>query len=161
MAYMTSAAIESSLANLAAAFPTLCTKIPLPNAAPFGSTNINYSFLRIGKHAVAMPRVALIVAGMHARELAQPDAAISFCLKLLTAYKNKAALNIDAFRDVTGRTFGPVTVPLSDVVAIIENMILLVLPLANPAGRAFRAGSTREQGLAQEPLDPRPDQSDQ
>jgi hypothetical protein len=137
MAYMTSAAIEASLASLAAAFPQLCTKIPLPNAALSGATNITYSFLRIGTHAVAMPRVALIVAGMHARELAQPDAAISFCLKLLTAYKNKAPFIIDAFRDSTGRTFGPVTIPVSDVVAIIENMILLVLPLANPAGRDF------------------------
>ena len=52
-----------------------------------------------------MPRVALIVAGMHAREVAQPDAAISFCFKLLTAYKNKAALAIDAYKDpATGRT---------------------------------------------------------
>jgi Zinc carboxypeptidase len=144
MAYMTSKAIEDSLTALADAFPTLCTKIPLPNAAVSGATNINYSFLRIGKHAVAMPRVALIVAGMHARELAQPDAAISFCLKLLTAYgkqtpptKTHTPFTVDAFRDSTGRTFGPVTVPASDVVAILENMILLVLPLANPAGRDF------------------------
>ena len=113
MAYpMTSAAIEASLANLAAAFPQLCTKIPLPNAAPFGTTNVNYSLLRIGTHAVAMPRVALIVAGMHAREVAQPDAAISFCLKLLTAYKDykdkkPSKFEIDAFKDSTGRTFGP------------------------------------------------------
>ena len=36
MAYpMTSAAIEASLDNLVTAFPQLCTKIPLPNAAPF------------------------------------------------------------------------------------------------------------------------------
>src|SRR5262249_34932692 len=117
--------------------PQLCTKIPLPNAAVSGATNITYSFVRIGTHAVAMPRVALIVAGMHARELAQPDAAISFCLKLLTAYKNKAPFIIDAFRDSTGRTSGPATIPVSDVVAILENMILLVLPLANPAGRDF------------------------
>jgi hypothetical protein len=137
MAYMTSAAIEASLDSLVAAFPQLCTKIPLPNAAEFGATKLNYSFLRIGTHAVAMPRVALIVAGTHARELAQPDAAISFCLKLLTAYKNKAPFIIDAFRDSTGRTFGSVTIPVSDVVAILENMILLVLPLANPAGRSF------------------------
>lgn len=140
MAYpMTSKAIEESLDKLVAAFPQLCTKISLPNAADSGATNINYSFLRIGKHAVAMPRVALIVAGMHADELAQPDAAISFCLKLLTAYgkQPRTPFTIDAFRDSTGRTFGPVTVPVSDVVAILENMILLVLPLANPAGRDF------------------------
>src|SRR3954463_12383732 len=132
MAYpMTSAAIEASLDNLVAAFPQLCTKIPLPNAAPFESTSVNYSFLRIGKHSVAMPRVALIVAGMHAREVAQPDAAISFCFKLLTAYKNQAARAIAAYKDsATGRTFGALTIPLSDVVAIMENMILLVLPLA-------------------------------
>lgn len=146
MAYMTSKAIEDSLTNLAAAFPTLCTKITLPNAAPFGTTNINYSFLRIGTHAVAMPRVALIVAGMHARELAQPDAAISFCLKLLTAYKNKATFEIDAFKDATGRTFGGITVPLSDVTAIMENMILLVLPLANPAGREFVLAAAANRG---------------
>ena len=65
----------------------------------------------------------------------------TFCLKLLTAYGGKTRTHtpftIDAFRDSTGRTFGPVTVPASDVVAILENMILLVLPLANPAGRDF------------------------
>ena len=160
MAYMTSAAIEASLANLAAAFPTLCTKIPLPNAAASGTTSINYSFLRIGKHAVAMPRVALIVAGMHARELAQPDAAISFCLKLLTAYKNKAPFSIDAFRDATGRIFGPVTVPLSNVVAIIENMILLVLPLANPAGRNFVLAADAKKNWRKNRIHPCLDQPD-
>jgi Zinc carboxypeptidase len=137
MAYMTSAAIEASLDSLVAAFPQLCTKIPLPNAVISGATNTNYSFLRIGTHSVAMSRVVLIVAGMHADEIAQPDAAISFCLKLLTAYKNKAPFIIDAFRDSTGRTFGPVTVRVNDIGAILENMILLVLPLANPVGRNF------------------------
>src|SRR4029079_10127541 len=79
---------------------------------------------------------ALAIAGMHAREWAQPDAAISFAQKLIAAYKSNAAFFIPAYTE-GGKTFGPVSVAASTIQRMVDNLNILILPLANPDGRAF------------------------
>jgi hypothetical protein len=138
MPYMTSAQIEAKIIELATASPALCTRLPLPNATV--STGIgptNYSYFKIANGAGAGRPAVLIMAGIHARELAQPDATLSFSEKLLNAYRTSSAFVIPAYTDPAGNTFGPVSVAAAQVQRMVDTLDILILPLANPDGRAY------------------------
>jgi hypothetical protein len=96
------------------------------------------TFLQIGT-GVGDGRVrVLLVSGVHARELAQPDALMTFVEKLVAAYKATAAMVYDRFDDARGPTrWERFTIPYPVVKRIIEQAELYVLPVANPDGRAF------------------------
>ncbi|MEV5835600.1 M14 family zinc carboxypeptidase [Nocardia sp. NPDC052112] len=95
-----------------------------------------YSFLEIGSGADPNRVTALAIAGMHAREWAQPDALLSFAQKLLSAYKTNSAFVIPAYTEA-GTTFGPISVPASTIKMMIDKLSILLVPLANPDGRAY------------------------
>jgi carboxypeptidase T len=140
MAYpLTSAGIEASIESAANAYPTLCQRVQLPfSTNSVGVPARQYSSLLIGKGAAKPGRPGLLaIAGMHAREWAQPDACLSFVGKLIDAYKRNVAFVIPAFTNSAGATFGPLTVTADRVKAIIENVSFFRLPLANPDGREF------------------------
>src|SRR5216684_8787592 len=104
-----SPAIEASIVALATTFPTLCTRTAFTNPTnPVGGPARTYSFLKIGHGSNPNRPAALIVAGMHAREWAQPDAALTFAGNLLSAYSAHSPLTIPAFTDAIGTVHGPV-----------------------------------------------------
>ena len=94
--YLLAAEIEAAMTTLAT--PTvppdgLCTKAALPNPTLSGGVGpTTYSFLKIGNGSGAGRVTVLAIAGMHAREWAQPDAVISFAEKLLAAYRERPPL---------------------------------------------------------------------
>jgi murein tripeptide amidase MpaA len=134
----TSDAIEASLQGLVTTFPSLCTRTAFPNTTnSVGMMPRTYSFLKIGKGSGAARPAMLAVAGLHAREWAPPDAAVTFAGNLLTAYTGGAPFTIPAFTDSAGTIHGPVVTPAGTVKAIIEHMDLYLVPIANPDGRAF------------------------
>ena len=92
----------------------------------------------------------LAIAGMHAREWAQPDAVISFAQKLLAAYRGSTAFVIPAYSE-GGNTYGPLSVDKDTIKAMLDRMDILLVPLANPDGRAFSQTAPGESRLAQEP----------
>ncbi|HEY9660058.1 MAG TPA: M14 family zinc carboxypeptidase, partial [Allocoleopsis sp.] len=71
-------------------------------------------------------RGVLFIAGLHARELINPDLLIFFALKLCQAYTNNVGL-----------TFGGKSYSASAIQLIINNLDLFLLPLTNPDGRAW------------------------
>lgn len=71
-------------------------------------------------------RGVLLIAGVHARELINPDLLIFFSLKLCQAYTKN-----------TGLTFGGKSYSASIVKLIVDNLDLFILPLVNPDGRAW------------------------
>jgi carboxypeptidase T len=146
-------AIEASIQALATAFPSICHAFPLPNKTnsvdPSTRTATparTYSYLKIGKGSGANRPAMLAIAGIHAREWAQPDGVITFAGNLLSAYTSGNPFTIAAFKDAGGAMQGPVTVPSSQVKVIIEQMDIYLLPLANPDGRAFSMKSIANNG---------------
>jgi hypothetical protein len=140
MGYLTAAQIEAAMTALAAppAPPDgLCTKTALPNpTVSEGIGPTTYSFLKIGNGSGPGRVTVLAIAGMHAREWAQPDAVISFARKLLAAYRGSTAFVIPAYTE-GGNTYGPLSVDKDTVKAMLDRMDILLVPLANPDGRAF------------------------
>jgi hypothetical protein len=138
MPYLTSAQIESEMTALAASAPTICRKIALPNkTVSEGVGPTTYSYLNIAKNPSGGVVTVLAVAGLHAREWAQPDAVISFARALIAAYQNSTAFSIAAYTDTNGNTHGPVTVPVATIKNMVDRLEILLLPLANPDGRTF------------------------
>jgi hypothetical protein len=138
MPYLSAAQIEAEMAALAAGSAGICTVNALPHATVserIGPTT--YSYLKIA-HGTGAGRVCVLaVAGMHAREWAQPDAVISFARKLIAAYNGATGFTIPAYTDRAHNTFGPFTVPAATVRRMVDQLDILLLPLANPDGRAF------------------------
>jgi murein tripeptide amidase MpaA len=115
--------IETALANLAAAHPTLAEHIPLPEASFEGRT---VSCLRIGAQPAGAVDGALFIFGQHAREWVPPEVGLAFPADVLDAYANNHAL-----------TYGGKSYTATQVRQILDNMNVFVVACVNPDGRHF------------------------
>lgn len=141
MAYPSSVQqLEARIAALAAnaKFSGFCKRFEL--TANHTHEGRVVSYLRIGTGTGGgRPRV-LVVSGVHARELAPPDAVLTFVAKLLDAYARTRGVVYDKFDDkrvAPTIRYKRFTIPYADVKRIVERTELYVLPLANPDGRAY------------------------
>ncbi|MBO9517394.1 MAG: hypothetical protein J7493_04945 [Porphyrobacter sp.] len=82
--------------------------------------------LRIYGGRLRTPRAVLIVGGAHAREMIPPESVLLFAWKICRSYANG--------NDIT---FGGKTYPASIVALLVESLEIIVVPLANPDGRAW------------------------
>src|SRR5437764_6624449 len=98
MPYLTVAAIEQKVRDLATAHPQHCAQVPFTNQTFLGKT---YSYLRITKDLAAGRPAALIIGGIHAREWVPPDSLLDFADRLLTAYTSGVAITYSVFTDLT------------------------------------------------------------
>jgi murein tripeptide amidase MpaA len=118
--YRRSADIEAIIGDLAVDFPELVSRIellPSRRGRPI-------SALRVRGGDPAERTGVLLVGGIHARELLNPDLLVDFVLDLLTHY-------LDGSEWVMGEQRWAATT----VRAIVESIDLFVLPNANPDGR--------------------------
>jgi murein tripeptide amidase MpaA len=79
----------------------------------------------------------LVTGGVHARELAPPDALVSFAERLLAAYDTATDVTYPAFTSADGIVFDAFTVTAAEVSSVVERLNLVVAPLVNPDGREF------------------------
>ena len=108
------------LMNLAQAFfPTLCTRVEMPNRSVQGRP-----IYALHIHAGSSTRTVLIVGGMHARELMNPEAIAELQLDLVGAYFGG-----------TGLSFGGKSWTAAEIQTIMEAHDIWMLPCANPDGR--------------------------
>lgn len=119
--YLTTPMIEATTAYLAARYPGFCTLIRLPETSVEGRA---IHALRI--HRGGDARGVLLLGGVHARELINPDLLASWVVKLCHAYANGdgIAFNLKAYDAGT-------------VKFLVEGLDLFVVPLVNPDGRVF------------------------
>ena len=82
--------------------------------------------LRIHAGTATNRRAVLIVGGMHARELMNPDAIVELQLGLVAAYLNE-----------TGLRFGNRRWSADEIRVMIESLDVWTLPCANPDGREY------------------------
>jgi len=134
---------DSALVNLANTFPGRCTTELCPNVTAEGRP---MRFVRITKPGTTPKTPVLIMAGIHAREWAPPDALLSFATDLLSKgttgapdYNPKTILYRPFFRnDISPPVrFPRRTVHFRGVSEILSKVDLYVLPLVNPDGREF------------------------
>ena len=110
------------LMNLAQAFfPTLCTRVEMPNRSVQGRP-----IYALNIHAGSSTRSVLIVGGMHARELMNPEAIAELQLDLLGAYFGG-----------TGLSFGGKSWTAAEIQTVMESFDIWMLPCANPDGREY------------------------
>jgi murein tripeptide amidase MpaA len=127
--YLNIAEVESAIANLAGAHPSLCRLIAMPNQtyeqAQAGSGVVSHA-LSISAAPTGTVDAVLILGGVHAREWGSCEILINLATDLITAYLAGAGLS-----------YGPVTIAASTVAQIIEQRELVLFPLVNPDGRAY------------------------
>src|ERR1700733_15104183 len=101
---MKSAVVSAHLDALASSYPTLCTRSAPGDWKP-GWDGGPGVCLKIAPPAEASPSqrwAVLITGGVHARELAPPDALVSFLEKLLPAYASSSAITYPSWPDPAG-----------------------------------------------------------
>jgi murein tripeptide amidase MpaA len=108
---------------LAAWFPQLCTRIELPNRSIQGR---RIHALRMRAGGGSNRRGVLLVGGMHARELMNPDAIVDLQLDLVRCYLNE-----------TGLVLGGLRWSAEDIKVMLETLDIWMLPCANPDGREY------------------------
>lgn len=121
--YRTVAQIDSVMGLLAAWFPQLCTRIELPNQSIQGR---RIYALRMRAGGGSNRRGVLLVGGMHARELMNPDAIVDLQLDLVRCYLNE-----------TGLVLGGLTWSAEEIKVMLETLDIWMLPCANPDGREY------------------------
>lgn len=128
--YLTVAGIESSLQYLSDTYPSICQAIQLPEQTSEKRTS---RAIKIANGSDANRPGILLLGGVHARELVNPDLLLSFALKLCQAYKAG-----------TGLEFGNKSYDASTIQEIVNKLDLFIFPLVNPDGRAFVQSPTGE-----------------
>ncbi|MEP7345116.1 MAG: M14 family zinc carboxypeptidase [Gemmatimonadaceae bacterium] len=119
--YLNTAGVNAKIDQLSAPPQDICTAELLPEKS---RETREVRCLRLSKNFAASKPAVLINAGMHGDERAQPDGALAFVDALLAAY-------------VAGVPFtaGGYVLGTDRVKAILENLVVYVVPLANPDGR--------------------------
>jgi Zinc carboxypeptidase len=138
--YMTSTVVSAKLDALVTAYPGLCTRSG-PGDWQAGTAGGKSGYVKIGATAKDSPAqrwAVLLIGGVHARELAPPDALVSFLQRLLAAYKASTAVTYPSWTDpVNNITYGSFIIPWPWVKNIVESLDLYVAPLVNDDGRDF------------------------
>jgi len=121
--YRTVAQLDAVMKFLADFFPQLCTRVELPNRSIQGRP---IYALRMHAGSNSNRRGVLIVGGMHAREMMNPDAIVDLQLDLVTSYLNETHIKIG------GRVWEAL-----DIKVMLEMLDIWMLPCANPDGREY------------------------
>jgi murein tripeptide amidase MpaA len=118
--YRTVAQLDAALETLVTTRPDLCSRIRLGDSIEGRPI---YA-LRLRAGGGANRRGILIVGGMHARELMNPDAIIELAFDLAQAYASQ-----------TGLAYGGAEWSALDVRVMMETLDIWMLPCTNPDGR--------------------------
>lgn len=120
--YRRSADIEAINQDLASSFPALVTRIPLDDSRQ----GRQISALRIRGGDLEQRRGVLLVGGIHARELMNPDLLVEAAIDL-----------VDHYLSETDWVMGNQRWPAEVIRRIVETLDVLILPNANPDGREY------------------------
>jgi murein tripeptide amidase MpaA len=124
--YRSVAQLDFVMTLLASFFPSLCTRLDLPEPSVEGRSVYG---LRLRSGEGAERRGVLVVGGTHARELMNPDMLVELAVDLLVSYETGNDLVLG------GRRW-----PAADVRLILETLDLYLVPCINPDGREHVIG---------------------
>ena len=113
--------LEGIMAHLERTAPDLFTRVELAEPS-LGGKKIHA--IRLANGSGSKRRGFLMVGGVHARELVNPDAIVELLIDLLVAYRNKDQLSYG------GRVW-----TWFELANIIHTLDIWAIPCANPDGR--------------------------
>ncbi len=125
--------LDTALDALEAAFPQNCSRFGLGRPTHEGRPVTGLSI--VSSNPASIP--VLFTGGVHPRELAPPDALLSFCEQMLVSLDSGADVVLASFTDSSGVTYDSHTIPASTVRSIFERCDIYVMPCVNPDGREF------------------------
>lgn len=120
--YRTITQLDEAIESLVNTRPDLSTRVTLNNSVEGRPIHA----LRLRAGGGTNRRGILIVGGMHARELMNPDAIIELAFDLVQAYTSE-----------TGLSYGGAQWSTLDVRVMMETLDIWMLPCANPDGRNY------------------------
>jgi murein tripeptide amidase MpaA len=124
MPYMSVGAVDGAIDSVCSSFPAMAKPIALPERSVEGRL---VRAIKIASPGNPDTRTGvLFVGGVHARELINPETLVEFAYRLCAAYSGG-----------TGLAFGPSTYGADAVKAVVDNLDIIVLPMANPDGRNY------------------------
>jgi murein tripeptide amidase MpaA len=121
--YLTVDGINACLHFLTSTYPSICQPITLPEASHEGRV---ISAVKLASAAGANRRGVLLIGGVHAREIVNPDMLLALALNLCRAYTSG-----------TGLSYGPKAFSAATIRSLIDRLDIFILPLVNPDGRAY------------------------
>ena len=122
-AYLPAEGIDSTLQHIASLYPGISEIITLPEKTHEGRV---CRAIRLRAKSAKRKKGLLLLGGVHAREILNPDLLIKFAMALCQAYISKTQL-----------TFGGRTYTNKDVKQIMEKIEMYIFPLVNPDGRSY------------------------
>jgi len=123
MTYMNVNEVESAIANLAGAYPSLCSLVALPNPTVNGFAS---HALRISSGGFGTRDAVMMIGGVHAREWGSCEILVNFATDLLSAFTNNVGLQYG------GKTFSA-----GAVQSMVGSLEFVVYPLVNADGRDY------------------------
>lgn len=123
MSYMNVTEVESALIALAAAYPSVCELITLPNLTIEGRTS---HAVRLGTRAANTVDAYYLTGGVHAREWGSCEILVNLATDLC-----------DAYAGGTGVGYGGKYFSSAEVKALIEQINIIIFPCVNPDGRNY------------------------
>ena len=133
LTYKNSSQIDSAVNNLVSSHRTTCGRLDLDNPT---YNNITVPALRLQANPQSTIPV-LFTGGVHGNELVPPDALLSFCDNLLTAFDAQRGVDYLPFTDGSGTTYASFTIDKAAVARILNTFTLFVVPCVNPDGRDY------------------------
>jgi Zinc carboxypeptidase len=133
--------INTALEALASAHPDNCELITLPNKSA-GSPGVDIKCVRIHEGTQPKDPAVLLIGGVHAREMAPPDALLRLAQNLLEAFSAKADISFSPLTAQVGEPPVPISYPAYRIAAekiqqIVKSIDVYILPCVNPDGRLF------------------------
>ena len=123
MPYMNITEIESALIGLAAAYPSICERFPLPNATAEGRTT---HAIRLGTAPANSVDAYFLTGNVHGQEWGGSDILVNLATDLCTAYTSG-----------TGVGYGGKYYSSSEVNTLMEQINIIIFPCVNPDGRYY------------------------
>lgn len=121
--YLSAAGVEACVVYIANAYPSIAQSITLPETSVQGSTS---RALKLASGGGANRDGVLLIGGVHARELINPDLLVSLALRICHSYSTNSDI-----------VYGGKTWKDSVVKGLIDTLDIFIFPLVNPDGRSW------------------------
>ncbi len=119
--YLTTEAVEAAITYISSSYSSIAELISLPETSVEGRTS---RALKIANGSGSNRRGVLLIGGVHARELVNPDLLVDLAIRICNSYTTDSDISYG------GKTWSASTIKL-----LVNALDIIIFPLVNPDGR--------------------------